>query len=759
MPQSRAQRASKRTSAADPLWECSSPDSTPTKGGPTADTTRSNQPLAHPTLDSLNRSDLYPAPKRTAALPSRHVAPEDLPDIQDAERMLDAGRSALQETLLQHEKEVMTREETLLAITREAKQYRQKIQTLESAVDALRREKEESAAKATREIESLCRLHRAEVEACQNARHSAEMQLQKLMIDFDETKQQLVIAKRQNRDLETQRDEMNAALAAFQRRLQQREADVENRNTNSQHEAQASRQKLDALRGKFDTLERLCDALRKEKDDMERQARQSLMELHELRSKKDHRVLVDVNEVHAKEQQVLRLEEQLQAAHLGNARLLRLMAECSELHDIIRFNEVTQDFVFVGYHALLPTAADGVDGNALLPPAGADDDEVRVRLACHEARGRRPATGGAFGIVGGASHGSKNAFLRDTPPLSGVPNAMRHLNDAIQDENRFLHQTGVHLSAAPVSPVAAPLPSNNLVECKSHEKYYWIPRAVLVEAQDFKEAYFPRLSLQVFFPFLVRINQIWRQREQHLVREAKRRASSSVRSTSASGRALAPSKGDRREDYERTTARRLEEDIIAKELESIRREVRLRVSSKTALQLCKQLESIARHQIAKRASVEMELEELAAIHQHTLADRAPQTVAMQSHLRTMSDTARSLSFHVSSKLGGASSDIRRFVSSLEAAAVRSSAMTDGVVSATVVRQLMACIKDFADEVKTESMVTTESLRRIADAAERAATDVPPVGYRLPTGRDDKHDVDAAGRAASAYDDLVDDVHR
>lgn len=766
---------------ASDLWECSSPEGgTPTHRPQPAVKTfaRSVAPLSSPQKIMLQgQRDV------------KTVAGDDFPTLQAVEKELDAGLSALTETLAEHDKQVMSQEESLLAITREAHKWRKRAAELEAELVSHRAESGDKIANAMREVDAVRKLHRVELDEARQGRHAAEIQFQKLVIDYDECRQQLVMARKQLAELEHQREEMGIAFSSLQQRLQHRDREVNQQQSASSQDHQLARQKLESLRGKFDGLERLCDDLRREKDDVEKQARQALLELHDLRSKKDNRALVDVQEVYEKEQQVLRLEEQLQSAHLNNARLLRLMAEVPELHDIIRFNEVTQDFVFVGYNSLL--GEQDVPADALVPPRGLEED-ISCRAAAAEARSGRPVTGGAFGVIAGVG-GTRNSLLRSSARSSGalfagVPNAMRHLHDAIRDENHALHRNGIKLSDAATSSSSTgagvlPPPSNNLVECKSHERYYWIPRAALVEAQDFREAYFPRLSLKVFFPFLVRLNQIWRQKQSAMCRDRSKERSVSVRKTRS---ASLPS--HRREDYEQETARRMELDMVAKELDSLRREVRLRVSSKVAQQLCKQYDTVARLQISKRVLLEQKLEDLSNLHNHTLADRAPETVTMQAHLRTLSDTARSLSHHIASKLIGASSDIRRFVASLEAAATRSAVMHNGVVSATVVRQLMDCIKDFASEVKTEAGVTTDSLRRIADAAERAATEVPPIGYVMEP-RDDnggqvmhKHggsarvfaprkahsagdlkepfdDDDCAGQQrhrVHAYDDLVDD---
>lgn len=733
-------------------YECSSPDRSPTTRNTSIP---SFEAAAAGALHSTTQHRL-PEPLNLSVEEAR-----EFPQLAEVERRLAAERHTLRETLEDHDLQVMTQEEALLVLTREVATWKQKSLELQSQVNILRKEKEAASRTALDQIDILRASHHRELDEVRLARATVESQLQRLMIDYDDAKSQRDVARHRHRDLEERNEDMRAQLEAIHRRTSATDLQVRADATQRSKDRDATQHSLATMRSKFDSLERLCENLRKEKDSIEKQARESLLELQTMRCKQQHGVLVDIKQLNNKEQELMRKDEELQAAHLNNARLLRLMAECPELHDIIRFNEVTQDFVFVGYQGLGDVPSGDDLARALeLKPGLSEADVLKSNLQDLRNGGtggvggnsaRRRHTGGAFGVVGGGVVGSKNAKLAGgAPPMSAVPNAMRHLHDAILEENAYLHSSGTRLSEVPLRPFEGSMapPSNNLLECKSNEKFYWIPRTVLEEAQEFKSAYFPKLSLGIFFPFLVRMNVIWRKRELHLVSEAKRTAEQALASTRRR------SASAKRASYEERNAQRLEDDAVSKELDSLKREVRLRVSSRAAQEVCKQYDVVARMQVRRSVELQGRLEKLIEIHHQTLADRAPETLTMQSHLRAVSETCRSLSIHVGSKLCGSSNDIKRFVVSLEGTTARSAVAQSGLVSATLVTQLIKCVKEFATEVHTEATVTQDSLRRIADASEKAASEPGPAAYDLNERDDDTNRI--YRHRIGAYDDLEDE---
>jgi hypothetical protein len=317
-----------------------------------------------------------------------------------------------------------------------------------------------------------------------------------------------------------------------------------------------------------------------------------------------------------------------------------------------------------------------------------------------------------------------------------MPDAMKHLKDAIVTENEFLQRHSISLASQGLE---------DLLQCKQNEKFYWIPRGVFAEAQKFKSAYFPKLQLEFFFPFLVRLNEVWKRREAHLLRESKLQHRQKNQSTA-------------RIQYERSQTSEMQDDAVMKEIDALRREVRLRVSSKAAIHLFQFYERLVKNQVLRRRELEHRLNEVTTLHNHMLADRAPEVIGMQSSLRIVGDTARALAAHLGQKLVGSCSDMRRFLSSLESASLRNLQSPPNVVSSAVVKQLLNCMTEFAEEVMMESQATSDSLRRIADAAERGATDPPPLSSRIPPSDDDREEMFSQkpnGRI-DLYDDLVDD---
>jgi hypothetical protein len=472
---------------------------------------------------------------------------------------------------------------------------------------------------------------------------------------------------------------------------------------------------LRAMQAKFDSLDGQCASLRRERDALDQQARQAQLELHEVRAKRDNRVLVDVRELQLKEQECLRLDEEVVAAHMTNIRLLRIMSESAELRNIIAFNDISKEFVFVGYQL----------------------DEAEKHTSDVRRRNRKAETGGDFGIVSGNSRPSKNVLLSD----GAAAGALRQLHDAITDENAFIRRRHVDVSATG---------TDQLMNLKT-EMDFWIPHGAFVEGQKFRAEFMPSVPASIFYPLFVRLNKLWRERMTSRINAAK---------TDAAVRRHSQGDRDRLMIKERDGGSAVDE-AATRELMLLRREVRAKVSSKAALHLFACYDQLAREALRRRAELESQFSNLASVHNQTLSSKAPEAINMQFHLRTIAETSQSLAAHVSQKLVGASSDIRRFLTSLEDATTQGPNATSSV-STTVLRQVVACSKDFAEEVRQEAQVTSDSLKRLSEVAERAANAAVPFAPP-PEGAGGAKKLHHQGRGFSAastrfgaFDDLVDD---
>ncbi|RHW69638.1 hypothetical protein DPX39_100036700 [Trypanosoma brucei equiperdum] len=205
------------------------------------------------------------------------------------------------------------------------------------------------------------------------------------------------------------------------------------------------------------------------------------------------------------------LETQVMATRLSMARLLHVLSEVPEMSRYLRVDGVTGDLLFIGYAALpLKETADGSEvgrshrGGLSLSAMGTGVDD---------------------GIYGGSAKAqSHNIYLNGK--------WCNRLREIVDDENCFFRRAKVHTgeledvthSLVGESVPRVPLPSD-VLQGRQRDRDFWIPYGVFVEAQKFKNRYFPSMNVECFYPFLFSINVLWNKRMMQRVTTATKRVS------------------------------------------------------------------------------------------------------------------------------------------------------------------------------------------------------------------------------------------
>jgi len=554
----------------------------------------------------------------------------------DRERALHQRVEEVRNVVSTAEEGLTARERAIHSLTDENRRLRKLLHDAEVEIDRLR------AAEKIHERSALDRLklerasQQAQLDQLLGDRDLAREQLRGLSVRCDQLAEELRAKSRDADEAKGRLKMVEESLIRCQQQNQRRD-DMNRKEGTELHDVKLKYDvQLRSLQAKFDSLDHQCDALRRERDALDQQARGAQLELHELRSKRENRVLIDARELHAKAIDCVRLEEEVMAAHLNNTRLLQIMSEFTNLRSVLQYNDVSKEFVYTGYQ--LSPNDDGVDDGR-----GAEH---------HKRTGE---TGLEHGIVAGRATAltSKNKFLQPHDGLTQGP--LKHLRGIVVDENAFLRKH-------PVDPRGG----TQLLALK-READFWIPHAAFIEAQRFRQQHMPQVPAATFYPFFVNINQIWRSRMASRVSAAR---------TASSAKRIKP-------ENDPAHPSPIIDEATLTELEGLRREVRTKVHSKAALQLFAMYEQVTRFAVSRRAEVERQYSELAHTHNVTLASKAPELATMQHHLRSLADTSRSLSTHLRQKLIGSSSDVMRFLSSLDEAA--SNGVSTGSVSTAVLR--------------------------------------------------------------------------
>ncbi|GET92152.1 hypothetical protein, conserved [Leishmania tarentolae] len=410
--------------------------------------------------------------------------------------------------------------------------------------------------------------------------------------------------------------------------------------------------KLNELQRTFRSMEKQVAKSQSRLEDMEKDRCQQQAKLLELELSGRRRISSET--VKAKEllTENEALRDEVEAVRLSMARLLRLMSEVPALSDYLKWNELTSEFVFLGYPTRYFNTSHRGRGTSSLSPSR--------RTGSHGASpARRRAAAIAswddtsFEKTGPSSHSS--GYYQDTNVSgisagdTGIENGVyagvaaslskniwlngrwaQEMISIISAENNFTRLKRIKLlELEEAAQLSEQLPSaRDVLECRKPEHHYWIPYAVFMEAQKFKNKYYPKLpAMSHFSPFLIQLNKIWRAKLQDRLRimqqqngnqpqplsQPRRSATGEIRFssrartregavadkgsstvsrlTSRSGITPAAKPSELFSEWARQEART---DEIHAEHHRLRREVRLHVSSQKSLQLFRLYDELVR---------------------------------------------------------------------------------------------------------------------------------------------------------------------
>jgi hypothetical protein len=282
------------------------------------------------------------------------------------------------------------------------------------------------------------------------------------------------------------------------------------------------------------------------------------------------------------------LREEVEAVQLSMARLLRLMTDVPALADYLQWNELSSEFVFLGYPTRYFANGNGVGGNRTVSPM--HRCSPRSSRQTSPARRRRADGGGGGAATSLFSAGDERSGVLDHTGMRRSPTASaspyyqdvtfsggsavgtgvddgvyagigasfsknvwlngrwaQQMMDIIAAENNFTRLKRIKLlELEEAAQLSEQLPSaRDVLEGRRPEQDYWIPYAVFTEAQKFKNKYYPKLpAVSHFYPFLIQLNKIWRAKLQDRLRvrqsDDRQRSVSRHRSSSAAAVVVEP---------------------------------------------------------------------------------------------------------------------------------------------------------------------------------------------------------------------------
>ncbi|CAD2216913.1 hypothetical protein AGDE_05847 [Angomonas deanei] len=211
------------------------------------------------------------------------------------------------------------------------------------------------------------------------------------------------------------------------------------------------------------------------------------------------------------------LQEEVEAVHLSNVRLLHLMSQVPVLKDYLEWNEINSEFVFLGYptryfHQQNSDDKFNESGETTARPSAKSNGKPHPASTSLLFNG----TGVEDGVYAGVSP-SKNVWL------SGE--WADHLRLILSAENTFTRLKRIKVwELEEAARLCDNLPTgSDLLQCRRKDKDYWVPYKVFTEAQAFKNKYYPKIpALSHFYPFLMRLNHIWNDKLSDRTKALKR---------------------------------------------------------------------------------------------------------------------------------------------------------------------------------------------------------------------------------------------
>ncbi|KAH9598848.1 hypothetical protein LSM04_002565 [Trypanosoma melophagium] len=374
---------------------------------------------------------------------------------------------------------------------------------------------------------------------------------------------------------------------------------------------------LRAMQEEVNALERNHNVTRREREALAEENHALRCKLEAIQDGMESRVAEAMKVMRNNIENRREMESEIVATRLSMARLLRLLSEVPEMRRYLRVNDIDGEMIFVGYSAATMASKTRKTKSSLATKMtnNNNDDDMHRRRHISSFPGVL-GTGVDDGIYGGNTQlQSCNVYLNGQ--------WCKQLQEIIDDENYFLRRSKIHIGDLEEtsrggrgdSNLRVPSPSD-VLQGRQHDKDFWIPYAVFVEAQKFKNRYFPSLSHEYFYPFLIVVNKIWNEKMKYRLAAETRR----LHEQQQQQKRKQCGKNERENDFISfgDSSRLLSSSASAlwRQLQTLRGEVRRRVTGKNSLELFNLYDQLTRCTLEHLKNVQTEHASLLEEHQY-----------------------------------------------------------------------------------------------------------------------------------------------
>ncbi|ORC93288.1 uncharacterized protein TM35_000011650 [Trypanosoma theileri] len=377
---------------------------------------------------------------------------------------------------------------------------------------------------------------------------------------------------------------------------------------------------LRAMQDEVNALERSHNVTRKDREALAEENHALRCKLEAIQDGMESRVAEAMKVMRNNIDNKRELEAEVVATRLSMARLLRLLSEVPEMRRFLRVNDIDGEMIFIGYSAATIASKSSTTRSPSAAKNINNDDDMHKRRHISLFPGVL-GTGVDDGIYGGNTQlQSCNVYLNGQ--------WCKQLQEIIDDENYFLRRSKIHIGELEETSrggrgennLRIPSPCD-VLQGRQHEKDFWIPHAIFVEAQKFKNRYFSSLSHECFYPFFININKIWNEKMKYRVAaETRRRIQEQQQQQKQKQKHNRCLKNERENDYLSfgDSPRLLSSSASAlwRQLQTLRGEVRRRVTGKNSLELFNLYDQLARCTLQHLKDVQTEHATLLEQHQY-----------------------------------------------------------------------------------------------------------------------------------------------
>ncbi|KAF8276375.1 hypothetical protein TcBrA4_0131630 [Trypanosoma cruzi] len=539
--------------------------------------------------------------------------------LREKERQFDEKITALDETLSCAERGRLQRDSIIDDLRAEVTRLRAQLELAagaKSQADELREKilKERTVAleEAHAKIEAL---HDTVREKNQRIKHlERELKLRQAAIAA-QPQQKLAVTTTAERVKVPQLQKQEEQKQGMLRTLSPNVVSLEERERERRKREQYSAN-LRALQEEVQALEQRYSITRNEKNALDDENYALRSKLEAIQEEIETRVAGAVKAMQSHVDQKRELEAEVLATRLGMARLLRLLSEVPEMRRYLRVTAIDDDMLFTGYTLAAVTS----DRKAISENAGHPHYQRRRNGGFSTLA---VGTGVDDGVYGGSlMPWSSNIYLNGK--------WYRKLQEIIDDENNFLRSRKICIGdledaarcgrGGGDGPPRLP-PASDVLKGRQNDKDFWIPYAVFVEAQKFKNRYFPALSYECFYPFLIAVNHVWNEKTKRRVAiETRRRLYLQQQKQEQEKRHRAAKEQTDDVLHSNDCLRQMSSSALSfqQQLQQLRHEVRRRVTGKNSLELFHAYDYLIKCALKHLLEVQEEHAALLKRHQYSL---------------------------------------------------------------------------------------------------------------------------------------------